>query len=247
MQDTELAVTLDIDWAPDFAIHFVADLLLEHQVRATWFITHRSAAIERLRQHPAMFELGIHPNFLPGSTHGCTTEEVLRHCLETVPEARSMRTHGLHQSTYILQSVLDNTEIGTDVSLFLPRTTYLQPVKHSLGGRSLLRIPYFWDDSYERLQQDACWDLAELISSGKGLKVLNFHPIHIFLNSSTMEPYQSLRQKVPNIREAELSVAERFIQQGDGTQTLFRQLIEFLNAKRSWNMRDLKERWPQGY
>jgi peptidoglycan/xylan/chitin deacetylase (PgdA/CDA1 family) len=68
--ENRVCVTLDVDWASDAMIDQTARILLEHEVPATWFITHASAAVDRLRDHPELFELGIHPNFLPGSTHG---------------------------------------------------------------------------------------------------------------------------------------------------------------------------------
>src|SRR5207244_3974947 len=81
----------------------VAEQLMASQVRATWFVTHMSPAISRLRRNPELFELGIHPNFLPGSTHGDTPDAVLRHCRALVPDAVSMRTHCLVQSTLLLE------------------------------------------------------------------------------------------------------------------------------------------------
>ena len=83
----ELAITLDIDWAPDFMIERVAGALLSKGVKATWFVTHRSLAIDRLRHHPELFELGIHPNFAAGSSHGDTPEAVLGHVIDLVPDA----------------------------------------------------------------------------------------------------------------------------------------------------------------
>ena len=44
----------------------------------------------------------MHPNFLPGSTQGDTARAVLDHCLAIVPEASTMRTHGLFQSSALL-------------------------------------------------------------------------------------------------------------------------------------------------
>ncbi len=66
------AITLDVDWAPDFMIDAAAQALVDREVKATWFVTHASPAVERLREHPDLFELGIHPNFLAGSSHGAT-------------------------------------------------------------------------------------------------------------------------------------------------------------------------------
>jgi hypothetical protein len=92
-------VTFDLDWAPDFVIDWLAKRLIEVGVRAAWFVTHHSPAIERLRAESDLFELGIHPNLHPGSTHGNDTSSVLKHCMEIVPEAGAIRTHGLVQST----------------------------------------------------------------------------------------------------------------------------------------------------
>lgn len=80
-----VVLTFDIDWAPDFMIDFVAEGLTQRRVRATWFVTHASPAVEWLREHPDLFELGIHPNFAPGSTQGDSPEAVLRHCLRLEP------------------------------------------------------------------------------------------------------------------------------------------------------------------
>jgi len=85
----EIAITLDVDWAPDFVIEDVAELLINSSVRATWFVTHASSAIDDLRKRPDLFELGIHPNFLPGSTQGADVDSVLNHCMSLVPDAVS--------------------------------------------------------------------------------------------------------------------------------------------------------------
>lgn len=95
----DFILTLDIDWAPDFVIEQVARIMIENKVKATWFVTHESEAIERLRENDDLFELGIHPNMLSGSTHGKTEDEVLTHVKKIVPGAISMRTHGLYQTS----------------------------------------------------------------------------------------------------------------------------------------------------
>lgn len=51
LKDTAL-LTLDIDWAPDFIIDEVVSILVKNNVKATWFITHNSPAIDRLRLFP---------------------------------------------------------------------------------------------------------------------------------------------------------------------------------------------------
>ncbi len=127
MTSDPVLLTFDVDWAPDFAIDVTAALLIERGIRATWMITHRSPAVDRLREYPELFELGIHPNFREGSTHGSTTDAVLRHCMELVPDAVSMRTHSLVQSTPLLARMLATTPIRIDASLLLPRVNGLRP------------------------------------------------------------------------------------------------------------------------
>src|SRR5437588_10311456 len=104
-------LTFDVDWAPDYMIDFVAERLLKDRMRPTWSVTHESPAIERLRSNSDIFELGVHPNFLPGSSHGGNTHDVLRSCMAMVPEAQSFRTHSLVQSTPLLCEVMKSTPL----------------------------------------------------------------------------------------------------------------------------------------
>ena len=57
-------LTFDIDWASDFVLEYCIDLIESAQVKATFFVTHETPLLERLRENPN-FELGIHPNFNP--------------------------------------------------------------------------------------------------------------------------------------------------------------------------------------
>ncbi|MEM7125483.1 MAG: hypothetical protein AAF702_04100 [Chloroflexota bacterium] len=236
----EPIITLDIDWAPDFVIDFVADILREHQVRATWFVTHASAAIERLRKTPELFELGIHPNFLANSTHGSTIPDVLQHCMSLVPEARCMRTHSLYQSSPLLANVLRYTPIRMDVSLFLPRAKSLQPIEHIWCGETLRRAPFYWEDDFEMGRPDACWQVEPYLTSDDGLKIFNFHPIHIYLNSADMLPYQALKRDCHHLLSATLTHVDKHVQDGTGSRTIFLQLAQYLAIQRtSYCIRDI--------
>ena len=233
-----------MDWAPDCAIHLVIDELVARRIRATWFVTHVSPAVERLRRYPKLFELGIHPNFLLGSTHGDTPEAVSRHCMALVPDAISMRTHGLAQSTVLLERVLAATPIAVDVSLFLPRAPALQPVEYPWRGRILTRIPYFWEDDFEMERTTPCWRVAPLLTVGEGLKVFDFHPIHIYLNSAEPGPYEALKQRVSKLSEAVPDEIAPYVRHGEGTRTLFLELIECLTLiGQSACIRDIHQRW----
>lgn len=226
MTMNEFAITFDIDWAPDFAIEAAARTLIDRRVKATWFVTHISPAIESLRNVPELFELGIHPNFLPGSTHGKTPAQVLKNLQAIVPEATCIRTHSLVQSGPLLQMIIESS-LKTDVSLFLPGMAYIQPFEFRLKGKILFRIPYFWSDDYEMEQISPCWHLSPLMKV-KGLKVMNFHPINIYLNATNPEIYANLKTLAPSLSELPTSVGESFVKKGEGPGTIFNQVVDYL-------------------
>ena len=225
-----LLITLDVDWAPDFAIDYAADILAARGVRATWFVTHDSPASRRLRDRSKFFEVGIHPNFLPGSTHGSEPSQVLRHCMALVPAATSMRTHALMQSTPLLNLVLKSTSIRFDVSLYVPRLAHVAPVEHWWDGRRLLRIPYIWEDDLEMERPEPLWDVDRL-SALPGLKILDFHPIHIYLNGHNREPYEALKRRFPVLPDAAEAAALDLKTRGPGPGQMFEQVIDLVSSR----------------
>lgn len=220
-------ITLDIDWAPDFVIDYVADLFIANGVKATWFVTHKSKAVDKLREYPDLFELGIHPNFLPNSSHGNTVDEVLDFCVNLVPEAVSMRTHALVQSTLILSRVLQRTTIKYDVSLFLAYHPFLQSVDFFWGAnhKLLKRLPYNWEDDFEMEHPKFDWAGKNILNI-EGVKVYDFHPIHVYLNSSKFETYLNLKKNYPNINDINFEQITPYVEGGEGTQSFLKLLFE---------------------
>jgi hypothetical protein len=223
---TRAAVTLDLDWAPDFMIDAAAQALLDRRVKATWFVTHASPAVERLRDHPDLFELGIHPNFLAGSSHGSTPQEVVAHCAALVPGARAVRTHCLLQSTPLHDALLAASDVDVDVSLFLPGATGVEPVVQWSPGGRLLRLPYVWQDNMEMYAPDPNWNTEGMLDA-PGLRIFDFHPVHVWLNSASFEPYERLKasRPLPEVTEAH---AFGFRNGGPGAMTAFLALADAL-------------------
>lgn len=186
-------ITLDVDWAPDFAINYCAELLIEANVRATWFVTHQSPAIRSLLTNTDLFELGIHPNFQSGSTMGECPREVLEFCNTLVPFATSMRSHGLLLSTTHLDAVTEYTGMLIDVSTYLPRS-FNVPITTSWGtnGKRLHRLVYGWEDDFEMARPSPVWQLKDL-PKGCENTVFDFHPLHVFLNGATMSEYEQAK------------------------------------------------------
>jgi Polysaccharide deacetylase len=221
------ALTFDIDWAPDWAIAICADLCAEHSVPATFFATHDSPETQRLIDCD-LFEVGIHPNFLPSSSHGCSPREIMDFQMRLVPNARTMRTHSLVQSTPMFAMVADEyPQIEFDASLLLPRHPNLQPVEHHLGllGRRIIRIPYFWEDDVFAVRDDWSWhDAAPQCS---GLNVFDFHPTMVALNIDSMDAYHELKAKLNHkpLTEATRQDFAPLIHDGVGDRTFLEALL----------------------
>lgn len=234
-----IVLTFDLDWAPDFAIDAVAELLVERRIRATWLITHASAAVDRLRAHTDLFELGIHPNFRSGSTHGSAIDAVLEHCMEIVPEAVSMRTHSLAQSTPLLARVLVTTPIRTDASLLLPRVNGLRPFEQPYDGNVLLRVPFDWEDDVEMEFAAPRWD-ARAVLREPGMRTFNFHPMLAYLNTREMAPYRAVRSSVPKLDALDEKAARPYVSEGTGAGTTLRELIDAVDPARMKWLKELR-------
>jgi hypothetical protein len=210
-------------------IDYVAAILEEKRVRATWFITHASLAVDKLLQKPDLFEIGIHPNCLKGSTQGRTEDEVLKYLKGIVPHARSMRTHSLYQSTPFLVNAAKHYGIDIDCSLFLPRTPFIKSHCLRLQGIALRRIPYFWEDDAEMYEMDPIWNLSDLALHADGLKVFDFHPVHIVLNTQNFDVYRRLRDE-KSVAEWDAKFVEMHVQDGAGPKTFFVDLVDRLSV-----------------
>lgn len=224
----EPIITLDIDWAPDEVIDEVASILISQRAKATWFVTHQSPALDRLRIHSDLFELGLHPNFLPSSTHGNTEDEVFQHMRRILPHAIAMRTHSLHQNSRLLAKAVQDFGIQIDASLLLPRAEHLRAHMLHLPGAKLLRIPSFWEDDVEMCTPEPCWDAHSPKLNTQGLKVYNFHPIHVFNNTTSLSGW--LEHK--NSYQSHLYIQQQHYKHTDGRDgpgTTFRELARRLH------------------
>lgn len=162
--------TSDLDWASESNIQDTVDIFDELGLPLTVFITHRSKVIEE-RYSNCKEHVGLHPNFMPGSTHGATYLEQIDHCQRLWPEARYLRTHCLYDAHYITEE-LAKRGFKYDSSLCTSLQPYCTPIKHCSG---LIRFPIFWADNIHSTK------ILERLNL-PGLKIFIFHPVHLFKN-----------------------------------------------------------------
>lgn len=186
----KLVLTFDLDWCKDDVLEYLLQKLIPKKIPATFFVTHYTKLLDKIRKYN-FFELGIHPNFNSNSTHGNNDEDIIRHCLSIVPEAISSRSHGLNISSDRL-ILLMKKGIKYDCSIMMPNVKKIQKFYFEICGNKILRIPYNWEDDYEFYQKNKKYELASLDNFSD--KILDFHPIHVYLNSSSNKLYEMYKK-----------------------------------------------------
>ena len=229
-------ITFDIDWAPDDSIKLCLDMLSRSSLKATFFTTHHTDMNQEiiLQGH----ELGIHPNFLSGSTHGEDVLEIVETCLGFAPEARYMRTHSLYQSSRLLYEVFGSfPQLTTDLSLFMHRARHAQRCTWSFDGVSFDRILYNWEDDAQFYDPNYDYSRAKFFGE---VTIYDFHPIHVDLNSRELTPYGRLRELLGSRRlfTASSNELESCRNPGQGTCDFLGSIID--SAAQPINLEDVE-------
>lgn len=212
-------ITFDIDWAKDYMINHVIELCLKYNVKATFFATHHSDTLSRLRSYSDQFEIGLHPNFLPGSTQGNTEKEIFEYCKKLVPDAVSVRTHCVYQHGRLYD--LLNKHFGEriiDSSICMPGLNNIQPFELYTPSGCLMRVPFFWADDYyllgkQKLDPNSLLDLD-------GCKVYMFHPVHIYQNTQNIEQYEKRKN------DNQVEIIHDLMKSFNGIGSLFEKFLQ---------------------
>jgi hypothetical protein len=216
----DFVLTADMDWASESCIEGFLALTGAFGILPTLFVTHASAAASAAAT-AGRAELAIHPNFLPGSSHGETIREVLDHVLALVPGARVLRSHRYVDSEAVQDAAADRGLLADS-----NECRHLEP---GLGARplpsGLRRLPVFFEDDVHWTQQRS-WRFAHHSSAffAPGLKLLNFHPFFVALNIPDAAFYERHRPLITGLTAGQ-ATALRY--PGLGTRTF---LLDALRA-----------------
>lgn len=218
MAQARFVLTGDVDWASDHCIQSYIDHAAGHGIVPTLFVTHRSAVIERAAAEGRV-HLGIHPNFLPGSSHGATTEAVLDHVFDLVPDPVASRSHCFSDNSHIAHA-LAQRGIRVDSNICCHLQEGLPVLNHWNGVR---RLPVFFEDDVHWVQGGR-WDFAgyRAAFASPGLKILNFHPFIWALNAPDAAFYAAHRSHIPTLTGEE---AARLRFDGPGSATFLDAII----------------------
>lgn len=198
-------ISFDIDWAHDDIISYTLDLVESANLAATWFVTHDTPMLQRLRSN-SKFELGIHPNFnslLDGDLqYGSCAERIVDKMLEIVPEAKSIRSHSLVQSSR-LSHIFNKKGLTHESNMMIPLYSGIE-LKPFIHGSGITIVPYCYGDYLAFSMPPNLQKTGNNVLHTKntlGLCVIDFHPIHIFLNTEDASRYNDTRKlhNTPNV------------------------------------------------
>jgi hypothetical protein len=220
-----LVVTLDIDWASEDCIADVLDMLASRGIRPTCFATHLSNELNS-RLASGSIDIGLHPNFLAGSSHGTGEKAVFEHLAQIYPGATGFRSHSFADSSPVsLAAVNAGMQYDSNTCAFLSER--IVPIWHWLG---FWRFPVFWEDDIH-WTAIANWELPAVRAAviAPGLKIVNLHPFNQALNIPTGEFYAAHKALAKTIDTA--TIGERR-HPGAGCRTFAEALLDEAQSAR---------------
>jgi hypothetical protein len=192
--NNNLFITFDVDWAIDIVVEYVLELLGSYNVESTFFITHCSKLMSSM-QRSEDIECGIHPNFNPlligDNRYGNNFTKVLEFYYNQVQSPVSIRSHSVTFNGQF-PKLFDSFGLRYNCNSFVPFNSEIILKPWKISNQKIVNVPhYFADDAILSMNKNIreFKRIIPKIIHRKGLKVFDFHPIHIFLNSENMDRY----------------------------------------------------------
>ena len=189
-----ICFTSDIDWAEEEVILDMLKIFENFQVKCTLFATHESNVLKKCNSK--LFEIGIHPNFNEGLLEGKgkDAKTIVRKLKSMYPKSIGVRNHSLTYNTRLLDIYLDEGLLY-ETNTLLPYNFKIKPYKCWSG---LTRIPYNWEDDVHFLYKKSFEENLFSNFNTANNYILDYHPIHIYLNTESKSTYNNARKFFKN-------------------------------------------------
>lgn len=211
--DNAFSITMDMDWAPDEVVDYAISTVADYDIKMTLFMTNKISV--DVSDH----EICIHPHF--------TSLNFAKHFLESLrdfPGAKGMRSHSLFFSERFRPLYAKyGLEYASNVMMYRQKS-----IKPYYISPATLEIPLFWMDSFYIEMQNGrpSFSVDELDLRSAGLKVFDFHPVHIFLNTCTLDVYHDAKRYYKQPKK----LIEYRNSTEYGTEDFLRSLLEFIKS-----------------
>lgn len=186
----KIIFSCDIDWSSERVIEDTIGLFEKYQIKCTLFVTHKSKSIDLCNRN--LFEIGIHPNFNENIVKGVglPAHENVKNLIRFYPEAKGVRSHSITSSGPLLE-IFKKNGLKYESNQFVPYSKNIKPYK---CWNEMTIIPYnFEDDVHYTFGKSFDFSLIKEFRSAEYL-IMDFHPIHIYLNSDCKETYIKARE-----------------------------------------------------
>lgn len=216
-----IAFTLDTDWATENTLEFVLELFAQNKTKCTIFATGEYECLKNVDTN--LFEIGIHPNFNEVfKKKPIDIEKIIDNLLDIYPNAKGFRSHSLFQSTPLL-NLISQKGFLYEANHLLPYHNHIEIIKL---WNNLYSIPFNWEDDihfmYKKSFQDSGLNLIH-----SQLNILNFHPIHVFMNTPDENFYLQFKLFYKN----DLELNKRINANRVGTQDLMKSIFQEISKK----------------
>ena len=221
-----IALTFDIDWAPDYMIQNVIDILNLYNVNSTFFVTHESELIKKTDE--SKIEVASHLYIAKNSSQGDDLDIVLKKFKSWYPnkKIKGNRFHLLNQS-YRDLVFMGKIGYNYDVSALRYNSPYLLPAFHK--DLNLTLLSYFWEDGISE-NAGIPLKLSEININLPGIKVFNFHPMNIYINGHNSEARLNFLKENPDLLNTSAKVADNFRYDGPGANNFIVELLDYCKA-----------------
>jgi hypothetical protein len=205
-----LHITLDTDWAAPSTLEHVLAEVIDPRLALTVFCTGRYACLEA-RPHT---EVALHYN-----VEQLGFERAFNEIAAVLPGAKGARGHSLAFSERLRPLYRRH---GTRYD-----SSFLQFEQQGIAAfpiaRGVWEFPVYFMDTFFLEYHEGDFGRAPTAEqlAGPGLKVLDFHPIHLLLNTPSIDFYQSVKHLY---HDTEALLRHRH--QGWGVASLFAQIQE---------------------
>lgn len=216
---SSFALTSDVDWAPDYCLEDVLSLVNDFGFDLSVFATHDS---EVLRFAPDFVEVGLHPDFTrPDPEHGIRRK--ILDLLDIYPAAKGVRAHRNFFGQNIAQLARE-AGLLYDASVFHWSKPFCGVERDQYG---LIRMSYCWEDGIQA-DRGLPWELEHVPLMSPGLKILNVHPIFIYLNCPNDAYRRSVTSGVQDLTKLSYSDAKSQVYKGYGARDFYIDLLKHL-------------------